>query len=129
MLLTPGRVKAPTNAFVVLRERAIQNFEKVQHYGFSGYFKPVVGLPIKAIWQKQEKTKGLNKDGLLTDIIETRALHEKMQPGKIATVNNVISEINDTTPPLPYSLSKLQLIADKSSVFARKNRTVVPIAL
>lgn len=118
LLLTPGRVKAPTNAFVVLRERAIQNFEKVQHYGFSGYFKPGVGLPIKAIWQKQEKTKGLNKDGLLTDIIETRALHEKMQPGKIATVNNVISEINDTTPPLPYSLSKLQLIADKKFGFS-----------
>lgn len=97
---------------------------------FLDIFKPGVGLPIKAIWQKQEKTKGLNKDGLLTDIIETRALHEKMQPGKIATVNNVISEINDTTPPLPYSLSKLQLIADKKFGFSpAKTEPVVPIAL
>ncbi|MBR1645842.1 MAG: DNA topoisomerase 3 [Selenomonadaceae bacterium] len=117
MVLPIGRVKTPTLALVVRREREIKNFKPVDFFTiratfihangeFTATFKPS---------EKMLKLKVFDADGRL---IDKKFADELIEKFSTAPLDGKISSCKTTkkkeSPPLPFSLSTLQIAAGKA---------------
>ena len=110
-----GRVKVPTLALVVNREKEIQNFHPVNFYNlvvgfeknavpFTAAFKPGEDAPLDS------ENRILDKSYLQTILNDIK--------GKEYEVKNVEKKKGMESAPLPYSLDTLQIEANKSHGFS-----------
>ena len=117
LTLPIGRVKTPTLALVVRREREIKNFKPVDFFNiwvtfihangeFAAQFKPS---------KKMLKLKVFDADGRL---IDKKFAEELIAKFSTAPLDGKISSCKTTekkeSPPLPFSLSTLQIAAGKA---------------
>ena len=114
-----GRVKTPTLALVVRREREIQNFKPVDFYKIFAQFK--YGNEIfTAIWKPNEDfikahfSNAIDSEGRLVDkkVIQhyLKKFSEDPHDAEILKFETVKRK---ESPPLPFSLSSLQIAAGK----------------
>ena len=116
LVLPIGRVKTPTLALVVRREREIEKFRPVHFYVLRAFFKHD-GKIFSTKWVPSKKTLKLpafDKDGHLLDrdFAEKLASKFSVEPceGKVSSCKATEKIEN---PPLPFSLSRLQVESGK----------------
>lgn len=107
-----GRVKTPTLALVVRRQREIESFVPVPHYGLKVEYSHALGS-FTAHWKPQEFQVGLDEEGriLKEDICKT--LWEKIKAQPKGTVLSMSKTKKKEWQRLPLSLSALQILAGK----------------
>ncbi len=108
-----GRVKTPTLALVVRREREIKNFKAADYFLIKADIKHENG-PFKASWKAKDEQPGRDSEGRLVDPVIAQALIEKLEKAK-EDVSIVSCDTNEKKEPqrLPFSLSALQVLAGK----------------
>ncbi|MBO6178272.1 MAG: DNA topoisomerase 3 [Selenomonadaceae bacterium] len=118
LVLPIGRVKTPTLALAVRREREIENFKPTEHYAIKAKFSKD-GESFFAIWKPKEDLEGVDSEGRLLNkkIAEEKLSDFLKEPknGKIATFEK---KKQSEKPPLPFSLSSLQVLAGKRFGYA-----------
>ena len=130
LVLPIGRVKTPTLALVVRREREIQNFKPVDYYLIRADFKHENG-EFTAQWKPNDKLKSVEnptfdkEGGKLSDTAfdkEGRLINKNLAEEMVEKFNEKPHDgkiiLYETTekkdyPPLPFSLSALQVMAGK----------------
>ena len=105
-----GRVKIPTLALVVNREKEIQDFHSVEYYELDGKFSKG-GIPFTATFKPTEEAP-TDSEGR---IIERQYLEKIKDEVKNKPAKVTLSEKKSQTEsaPLPYSLDTLQVEANK----------------
>lgn len=107
-----GRVKTPTLALVVRRQRELDNFKPVTYYIVKADFVHEKGL-ITAQWQPKDTQGGLDAEGRCLDkkIADDILRRLSAQPdGRITQWSRTKKK---EAPRLPLSLSALQVLAGK----------------
>lgn len=108
-----GRVKTPTLALVVRREREIKNFDKADYFLIKADIKHENG-EFKAAWKPKEKQAGRDAEGRLVDGKIAKALLQKLEstkePAKIMACDTLEKKESQR---LPFSLSALQVLAGR----------------
>ena len=111
-----GRVKTPTIALVVRRENEINNFKPLNYYSVVSMFKKEQsGLVFPATWMPKDNQRGLDSEGRLIsgDIAgDIKALLYSDKNSKAIIMAHQSADEKEP-PPLPYSLSALQIAAGK----------------
>lgn len=108
-----GRVKTPTLALVVRREREIENFKSIDHYAIKAEFAHAAGK-FTAVWKPKEDLPGLDNEGRLIDVKTAETMLAQFQTAPYeATVSDYQKKKQTETPPLPFALSSLQVLAGK----------------
>lgn len=109
-----GRVQTPTMALVVRRENEIKDFHPIQHFSVQVDWHHLDG-EISSVWQPQEDIDCLDGENRLLDKSMAEALLQKLQ--SIQNLSGQITKLEQVEkkeqPPLPYSLSSLQIDAGK----------------
>ena len=105
-----GRVKVPTLALVVNREKEIRDFVVRKYYELKAVFTKE-GTRFTALWQPDEKKIALDEDGRLLDKQIAEAVRQKVLPAD-GIVQKVTRKKGTEAPPLPYSLDTLQVEAN-----------------
>ena len=111
-----GRVKTPTIALVVRREREIEKFKALDYYSITAKFKHQASeISFPAKWQPLENQAGLDSEGRLISGEIAADIKGKLFSGinEKARVTFCQSTDEKEQPPLPFSLSALQIIAGK----------------
>ncbi|EGO64719.1 DNA topoisomerase 3 [Acetonema longum] len=121
-----GRVKTPTLALTVRREREIVNFKPADYFTIKADFLHKNG-PFTAYWQAGEDQPGLDSEGRLAD----QAVADKLLADLAAASNPAkvtVCETSQKKDPqrLPVSLSVLQVMAGRR--FGCDPQTVLDIA-
>jgi DNA topoisomerase-3 len=108
-----GRVKTPTLALVVRREREIKDFKNADYFLIKADIKHENG-PFKALWKPKEEQLGRDSEGRLIDPAIAKALIEKLKNRK-EPCSIIACDTNEKKEPqrLPFSLSALQVMAGK----------------
>ena len=107
-----GRVKTPTLALVVRRQREIDNFKPVTYFVVKAWFDHAKGS-ITAQWQPGDTQAGLDSEGRCVDKQMAEKILEMLQArpeGKIAEGKKTKKK---EAQRLPLSLSSLQVLAGK----------------
>lgn len=114
-----GRVKTPTLALVVRREREIQNFKPKDFYKIIAQFKHVNGI-FTAIWKpNSEYINSINPTSIDSEgrLVNKKAveyfLKKFSEVPHDAEIANFEYAKRRESPPLPFSLSTLQIAAGK----------------
>jgi len=108
-----GRVKTPTLALVVRREREIKNFNKADYFLIKADIKHENG-EFKASWKPKESQLGRDTEGRLVDPGITKALINKLQSSKEPAQIVACDTLEKKEPQrLPFSLSALQVLAGR----------------
>lgn len=112
-VLAIGRVKTPTLALVVRRERELQNFKPVDYFIIKVIFAHQNGEFITT-WKPQDTQRGLDSENRLLDENIAKALiakfASKTEQGKIIAYQKAQKK---EAQRLPFSLSTLQVLAGK----------------
>lgn len=112
-VLAIGRVKTPTLALVVRRERELQNFKPVDYFIIKAIFAHQNGEFITT-WKPQDTQRGLDSENRLLDENIAKALiakfASKTEQGKIIAYQKAQKK---EAQRLPFSLSTLQVLAGK----------------
>jgi DNA topoisomerase-3 len=108
-----GRVKTPTLALVVRREREIKDFKNADYFLIRAEIQHENGV-FKALWRPKEEQLGRDSEGRLVDAVIVKQLIEKLENDKDPALI-VTCETNEKKDPqrLPFSLSALQVLAGK----------------
>lgn len=111
--LPVGRVKTPTLALVVRREREIESFQLADYFTVKAEFQHANGV-FTAYWKPKDDQAGLDPEGRLADSAIAQALLEKLDAAPPAS-EIVQCETTEKKEPqrLPPSLSALQVMAGK----------------
>ena len=113
IVLPIGRVKTPTLALVVRREREIEHFQPVDYFHLRATFQHANGS-FTAEWKPRDTMAGLDSENRLVDkdVAEAklRELSEAPREGKLTGYQK---QKKQETAPLPFSLSSLQVLAGK----------------
>lgn len=111
-----GRVKTPTLALVVRRERELKDFKPVDYFIIKALFKHQNGQFV-ATWKPQDTQKGLDSENRLLDeniakelIAKFKQASEVNEYGKIIAYQKAQKK---EAQRLPFSLSSLQVLAGK----------------
>ncbi len=112
-----GRVKIPTLALVVNREKEIQNFKSVKHYVLKGTFDQA-GIPFTAMLQPSERLP-LDEENRIKDKKVLQAIKMKLEKAQVV-VEDLQEKDTLQQPPLPHSLDTLQVEANKRYGFSPK---------
>lgn len=111
-----GRVKTPTLALVVRRERELKDFKPVDYFIIKALFKHQNGQFV-ATWKPQDTQKGLDSENRLLDeniakelIVKFKQASEVNEYGKIIAYQKAQKK---EAQRLPFSLSSLQVLAGK----------------
>lgn len=124
--LPVGRVKTPTLALVVRREREIEGFDQATYFTVKAEFQHENGSFI-AYWKPKEEQAGLDSEGRLADQAIADLLiggfSSAAQPGIIALCETTEKKESQR---LPVSLSTLQVMAGKK--FGYDPQTVLDTA-
>ena len=118
LVLPVGRVKTPTLALVVRREREIEHFKPVDYYTIKGTFQHANGS-FTAQWKPRDTEPGLDSENRLLD---RKRAEEKLaffqQDPHAAQVTAYQKTKKQEPQPLPFSLSTLQVLAGKMYGYA-----------
>lgn len=118
LVLPIGRVKTPTLALVVRREREIENFKPVDYYTIKGIFAHANGS-FQAQWKPKDTMAGLDSENRL---IDRQIAEDKLAFFQALPHDGVITAYQKTkkqeAQPLPFSLSTLQVLAGKMYGYA-----------
>ncbi len=113
IVLPIGRVKTPTLALVVRREREIENFKPVNYYGIQARFRHANGS-FWAQWKPGEEQEGLDPEGRLLDKeIAEQKLKDFLKEPREGKITEYQKSKKQEPAPLPFSLSSLQVLAGK----------------
>lgn len=108
-----GRVKTPTLALVVRREKELQNFKPVDYFTIKVLFEHINGK-FMATWKPQDTQVGLDSENRLLDENIAKGLMtkfaQKVNKGKIISYQKTQKK---EAQRLPFSLSSLQVLAGK----------------
>ena len=114
-----GRVKTPTLALVVRREREIQNFKPKDFYKIYADFQHKNGI-FTAIWKPNEDfIKSINPTAIDSEgrLVNKKAVQYFLKKFSENPHDAIISDLTKIqrkeSPPLPFSLSTLQIAAGK----------------
>ena len=111
-----GRVKTPTMALVVRREREIRAFRPTKHYGIKVNLEQK-GKCFSAVWLIPEDFPGCDSDGriLKRELVEgvTHEILQSVKNGEVVRVEDAAKKESAEAPLLPLSLSALQIQAGK----------------
>lgn len=113
LVLPVGRVKTPTLALVVRREREIENFKPQDYYTIKGLFQHANGQ-FFAQWKPKDIQAGLDPEGRLIDkkIAEAK-LAEFLQSPNDGVISGYSKAKKQELQRLPFSLSSLQVLAGR----------------
>lgn len=116
-VLPIGRVKTPTLALVVRREREIKNFKPTDFYNIHAKFYHENG-DFTAQWKPSadliKNSKAFDSEGRLTDKKFAAQYIEKfMEEPRIGKISAYKTAEKKESQPLPHSLSTLQIAAGK----------------
>lgn len=109
-VLSIGRVQTPTLALVVNRDLAIENFKPKDFFGVTASIKAAGGT-FAARWKPSDSVT-VDDAGRVLDKAVTDAVVAKVR-GQAGTVAKFDATEKKTAAPLPFSLSSLQLAANK----------------
>ncbi len=112
LTLPIGRVKTPTLALVVRREREIRDFHPVSYYTIKAEFRHENGS-FSALWKPSEEQPGLDSEGRLIDRREAEAKLTLFEAGGEGVIDAYSKTKKSEPPPLPFSLSSLQVLAGR----------------
>lgn len=113
MTLPVGRVKTPTLALVVRRERELKNFVPVDYFTIKAQFAHANG-EFAANWKPKDEQSGLDSEGRLLDQKVAEALVADFAAGdKIGKIKFCETAEKKDPQRLPFSLSALQVLAGK----------------
>ena len=107
-----GRVKTPTLALVVRRERELQNFVPVEYYVLQVQYGHEKG-DFWATWKPKDTQQGLDPDGHMLDQTILNDLRDRLMQSPEGTVSLVEKKKKKEGQRLPFSLSSLQIVAGK----------------
>ena len=112
MTLPVGRVKTPTLALVVRRERELAAFQAREYFTLKALYRHTNGT-FTAYWKAGENQAGLDSEGRLADKIEAARLLALLEgAGKDRII--LYDTVEKREPQrLPLSLSTLQVLAGK----------------
>ena len=114
LVLPIGRVKTPTLALVVRREREIEHFTPATYYLVDALFRTETGEPFRARWKPSEERTPLDPEGRLVDRAAADAAAASFgEPSADGVVTKYERKKKEEPPPLPFSLSALQVLAGK----------------
>ncbi|MBV1884114.1 MAG: DNA topoisomerase III [Pseudomonadales bacterium] len=112
-VLSVGRVQTPVLGLVVNRDREIKEFTSKPFYEVQAHIKTADGIVFTATWQPSDACKPYMDD-------ENRVLSQMLAKNvanrienKPAIFQNQTSKKKSQPPPLPFSLSTLQIEASK----------------
>jgi len=120
-----GRVKTPTLALVVRRERELENFVPVDYYTLKVLYAHTNGN-FWATWQPNDEQKGLDPDGRLLKRDIAESLAKRLQDDKAGIISKREKNKKKDPQRLPLSLSALQVLAGKA--FGYDPQTVLDMA-
>ncbi len=107
-----GRVKTPTLALVVRRERELQNFVPVEYYVLQVQYGHEKG-DFWATWKPKDTQQGLDPDGHMLDQTILNDLRDRLMQDPEGTISLVEKKKKKEGQRLPFSLSSLQIVAGK----------------
>lgn len=113
LVLPIGRVKTPTLALVVRREREIENFKPVDYFNIKAVFQHTNGQ-FQAQWKPNEMQQGLDSEGRLVDkqIAEAKLKFLGQEP-LTGMISGYSKAKKQEAQRLPFSLSTLQVLAGR----------------
>lgn len=120
-----GRVKTPTLALVVRRERELAAFKPVDYFTVKVLYNHPNGV-FWATWQPTDEQKGLDPDGRLINKAIADALVEQLKDGPDGIIKAITKSKKKDAQRLPLSLSSLQVLAGKA--FSYDPQTVLDTA-
>jgi DNA topoisomerase-3 len=113
IVLPIGRVKTPTLALVVRRERELKDFIPVDYYTIKAEFSHENG-DFWANWKAGEEQRGLDSEGRLLNAEIAEALLQRFASSSSKGVISLYQKSEKKEPHrLPFSLSSLQVMAGK----------------
>lgn len=112
IVLPIGRVKTPTLALVVRRERELENFVPVDYYTIKAEFLHDNGS-FQAAWKPGDEQKGLDSEGRLVDRGAADALISLLAQGGEGCIEQYQKAEKKEAQRLPYALSSLQVMAGR----------------
>ena len=108
-----GRVKTPTLALVVRRERELADFKPVDYFTVKILYTHENGT-FWATWQPKDEQKGLDPDGRLINKGVAESLVQQLASSLDGMVKSVTKSKKKDLQRLPLSLSSLQVLAGKA---------------
>ena len=122
LVLPIGRVKTPTLALVVRREREIENFKPATYYLLDAVFRhEKSGESFRARWKPSEERTPLDPEGRLVDEKAAQAaLASFGAEPQDAKVTRYERKKKEEPPPLPFSLSALQVLDTAQKLYEEK---------
>ena len=108
-----GRVKTPTLALVVRRERELADFKPVDYFTVKILYTHENGT-FWATWQPKDEQKGLDPDGRLINKGIAESLVQQLASSLDGVVKSVTKSKKKDLQRLPLSLSSLQVLAGKA---------------
>lgn len=111
-VLSVGRVQSPTLAIVVRRDEEIENFVPKQYFVITGHFLHNQNL-FNAYWKPQDSTPPawIDSESRLINQQAAIDIANKVK-GKPAVIKSYEEKEGKEPPPLPFSLSKMQIYAN-----------------
>ncbi|MDF2499868.1 MAG: topB 2 [Anaerosporomusa subterranea] len=124
--LPVGRVKTPTLALVVRRERELEAFKPADYFTVKADFQHVNGV-FTAYWKPRDNQAGMDSEGRLADAAVAKRLINAVETAAEAS-EVILCETSEKKEPqkLPVSLSSLQVMAGKK--FGYDPQTVLDTA-
>jgi DNA topoisomerase-3 len=111
--LSIGRVQTPTLGLVVTRDREIRDFSPSNYYDLFAVLSLDDERKIKGKWLPDDAySDGLNGDKKITDKETASGIVQRLD-GSAGYVVSVVKKPRAVPPPLPFSLSKLQMAASR----------------
>ena len=112
-LLSVGRVQTPILGLVARRDEEIEHFQAKPFFEVFALLFDEQGSFFKAKWQPSEACRPwMDEEGRVLDKRLAQNVADRIT-GKPGTVTKVDDKNSKETPPLPYSLSALQIDAAK----------------
>ena len=108
-----GRVKTPTLALVVRRERELADFKPVDYFTVKILYTHENGT-FWATWQPKDEQKGLDPDGRLINKDVAESLVQGLSASPKGIIKSVTKSKKKDLQRLPLSLSSLQVLAGKA---------------
>ena len=110
-MFSVGRVQTPTLGLVVNRDREIENFVSKPFWALSATLFLSGKRSLTAKWQPKEGQPGLDEEGRLISREVCGQIREKT--GDYGVIEKAEKKHCKKSPPLPYSLAKLQIDMSK----------------
>lgn len=108
-----GRVKTPTLALVVRRERELENFVPVDYFTLKVLYEHANGS-FWATWQPNDEQVGLDPEGRLLNKAIAEELTKRLVDSKTGVIEKREKTKKKEPQKLPLSLSALQVAAGKA---------------